>query len=154
MCVNVLSQQSFEIGGSGSWRKVVKRVGRSRVLCCSCGSGCQQSRDAPSLGITQPGDASKDMCIQRGGLYSRRRTSRVLWLLSTTWMCEGESSCSYVPASNHLVHTECLNVLLKRTSVQNRVERACVRGSRSAAASAGSSQVCTQTESQMKAVNY
>ena len=76
----------------------------------------------PALVSASLVNASKDMYIQLGGLFSHCRTTRVLWLLSATWMCEGESSCSYVPASNHLVHTECLNMLLKHTAVQSQIE--------------------------------
>lgn len=56
----------------------------------------------------------KDMYIPLGHLFSHRRTLRVLGSLSAVWMCEGESSCSYVPASNHRVRTECSTVLPER----------------------------------------
>lgn len=78
-------------------------------------------QSCPSLVSASLVTPPKDMYIPLGHLFSHRRTPRVLGSLSAMWMCEGESSCSYVPASNHRVHTECSNVLLERAWVQSRV---------------------------------
>lgn len=65
--------------------------------------GAEQS--CPSLVSGSLVTPPKDMYIALGHLSSPLGS---LWAL---WMCQGESSCSCVPASNHRVRTECSNVL-------------------------------------------
>lgn len=78
-------------------------------------------QSCPSLVSASLVTPPKDMYIPLGHLFSHRRTPRVLGSLSAVRMREGESSCSYVPASNHRVHTECSIVLPERAWAQSQV---------------------------------
>lgn len=100
-------EEAGEAGGEAAFSAVPVAVGRAAV---------PQPRRQPAWGMLPR------TCTYKRVVSGHCRTTWVLWLLSASWMCEGESSCSCVPASNHRVHTECLNMLLKCTSAQSQAE--------------------------------
>lgn len=109
--------------------------------------------ELPQPSLSQPGEPSQGHVHTPGHLSSHHRTPPVLGSLSAMWMCEGESSCSYVPAS---IIVYILNVPTCSLCVRGcraRLGDVC-EGACTVTVSAGSLQGCTRKESQVKAVNY